>query len=155
MIATMNQTLAIDLATAADVPDLIALYRQLDQGGTPAPPITLERALKTWRAIAANPNHKILVARLGGRVVGCSDIVIVQNLRHGRPYAILENVVVDEKHRSLGIGRALTERAVAIAREAGCYRVSLTSDRRREDAHRFYEREGFAFTHRGYRKLLD
>jgi GNAT superfamily N-acetyltransferase len=38
-----------------------------------------------------------------------------------------------------------------IARDAGCTRLSLTTDARRVDAHRFYERLDFKHSHRGYR----
>ena len=45
--------------------------------------------------------------------------------------------------------------AVARARALGCYRVQLTSNARREDAHRFYERLGFSPTHVGFKMLLE
>jgi len=38
-----------------------------------------------------------------------------------------------------------------VARAAGCTRLSLSTDARRTDAHRFYERLGFKPSHRGYR----
>ena len=42
-----------------------------------------------------------------------------------------------------GIGSAMMRWAIENARERGCQRVQLTSNRRRVDAHRFYERLGF------------
>ncbi|MFF8841118.1 GNAT family N-acetyltransferase [Streptomyces sp. NPDC015127] len=43
-----------------------------------------------------------------------------------------------------GFGRTLMDRAVARARVRGCAPVQLTSNKRREDAHRFYAALGFA-----------
>ena len=42
-----------------------------------------------------------------------------------------------------------------LAEQLGCYRVQLTSNVRREDAHRFYERLGFSPTHVGFKMLLE
>jgi len=44
--------------------------------------------------------------------------------------------------------------AIAEARRRGCRMVQLTSDKRRADAHRFYQRLGFAATHEGFKLPL-
>jgi GNAT superfamily N-acetyltransferase len=63
-------------------------------------------------------------------------------------------VNVAAEHRSAGIGTALLEAAVQRARQAGCYRVQLTSNVLRTDAHRFYQRHGFEPTHVGFKRHL-
>jgi GNAT superfamily N-acetyltransferase len=81
---------------------------------------------------------------------------VIPNVSHrGTPYAIIENVVVDAKVRSKGYGELLMRHAVEEARLAGCYKVALTSNKRREDAHRFYERLGFQRTHEAFRLDLE
>ena len=78
------------------------------------------------------------------------------NLSHrGTPYAIIENVVVDEKARSKGSGELLMRHAIEAARLAGCYKVSLTSSKLRMEAHRFYARLGFQRTHEAFRMNLE
>ena len=57
--------------------------------------------------------------------------------------------------RGTGSGGVLLEDAVARARAAGCYRVQLTSNAVREDAHRFYARHGFTPSHVGYKRPVD
>ena len=52
--------------------------------------------------------------------------------------------------RYSGIGGKLLDHAVEFAREMGCYRVQLTSNEQRTDAHRFYECHGFVGSHRGF-----
>jgi GNAT superfamily N-acetyltransferase len=47
--------------------------------------------------------------------------------KSGRPFAVVENVIVATAWRRKGIGRALVEHAVAAAREAGCYKLMLAT----------------------------
>jgi len=59
--------------------------------------------------------------------------------------------VVDAAQRGGGIGEAMVRHAVALADQAGCYKVALTSRHHRADAHRFYERIGFRAASVGFR----
>ena len=96
------------------------------------------------------------MAEDGGRVVGTLTLYFLLNLSHGaRPFAIVENVVVDANVRGGGHGRALMEHAVRLAREAGCYKVSLTSHTNRAAAHAFYDAIGFTNSHRGFTLYVD
>jgi len=142
-------------ATPDDAADLVAL---LTAGAlTPAPPVT---DLGPYRAaladLAATPGTDVLVAESDGRVVGTCQLITFRHLQHGGGRcAELESVHVAPDLRSRGIGGLLVEEAVARARAAGCYRVQLTSNAARADAHRFYERHGFSGSHVGFKRLLD
>ena len=55
-------------------------------------------------------------------------MIIVPNLtRGGRPYALVENVVVHSQYQKMGVGRQMVTHAIAKAREANCYKVMLLS----------------------------
>ena len=43
---------------------------------------------------------------------------------------------------------------MAEARRAGAAAMELTSNKKRLDAHRFYERLGFSRSHDGFKKIL-
>ena len=60
-------------------------------------------------------------------------------------------MVVAASDRSHGIGRALLAECLRIALGADCYKVQLQSGDERVDAHRFYEREGFKASSKGFR----
>ena len=97
----------------------------------------------------------ILVAELDRRVVGVLQLLVFQHLqRQGGICAELESVHVDEELRGRGIGGLLVEDAVRRAEQLGCYRVQLTSNLRRIDAHRFYEAHGFTASHAGFKRDL-
>lgn len=57
--------------------------------------------------------------------------------------ARIEDVVVDEKYRGFGIGRALNQEALKRAEAAGARSVDLTSSPRREAANQLYLSLGF------------
>ncbi len=106
--------------------------------------------------IARTPGSDVLVAEVDGRVVGMCQLITFRHVQHGGGLcAEIESLHVHSDHRSSGIGGALLEEAVSRAREAGCYRVQLTSNTARSDAHRFYEGHGFQPTHVGFKRLLD
>jgi GNAT superfamily N-acetyltransferase len=111
-----------------------------------------------WRAFAAierTPSVDILVAELDGAVVGCLQLAMTPGLaRQGMTRAQIEAVRVAGSHRGQRIGEAMIEEAIRRARAAGCGLVELTTDKRRPDAHRFYERLGFQATHEGMKLVL-
>ena len=154
-----NESLAIRDAGPADLPRLLDLLHQLTQEGrTPEPaarpPSDAHRV--ALDAIAADPRARLIVAEQHGRVIGTLTLYTLPNLSHnGRPFAIVENVVVDADRRGTGCGRALMDHAVRLAREAGCYKVSLTSYKDRAAAHAFYEAIGFTSSHRGFTRYFD
>ena len=152
-----TRTAGVRDAREADLPRLVELLAQLSPA-TPleveaTPPLSSER--QAFAQIQADPRQRLLVVEAEGLVLGSAVLIIVPNLSHqGRPYAIAENVVIDASQRGAGHGELLMRYIVGEAREAGCYKLSLTSNKERKDAHRFYERLGFRATHEGYRVEL-
>lgn len=139
----MNATLTVREATADDLPAVLALYAQpgLDDGQV----LDLERAREIHARFAHYPNYHLFVAcDADGRVLGSYALLVMHNLAHmGTPSAIAEDVVVDQDHRSRGIGQQMMAHALGRAREAGCYKLALSSNQKRTRAHAFYESLGF------------
>jgi GNAT superfamily N-acetyltransferase len=112
--------------------------------------------IRAFDAIDRDPNQSLLLAELDGRVVGMLQVTFIPGLsRRGAWRANIEALRVDSSVRRRGIGGWLLSRALDNARKRGCRLAQLTSDRRRSDAHRFYERLGFTDSHIGYKLLLE
>jgi GNAT superfamily N-acetyltransferase len=111
-----------------------------------------------WRDIVDGGNGDggvILVAVVAGEVVGVCQLIVFRHLQaHGGLCAELESVHVHPDHRGTGVGGTLLREAIERARARGCYRLQMTSNAGRPDAHRFYERLGFVPTHVGFKLLL-
>lgn len=84
-----------------------------------------------------------LVAELDGRVVGCLATSIMRVLHRPKPVGRISMMVVEKGLRSRGIGAELVRAAEAWLKGQGCGLVEVTSNLKRKDAHRFYERQGF------------
>ena len=101
------------------------------------------------------PGYELLVAEESGEAIGTMVILIVPNLSHsGLPWAVVENVITDRRFQREGIGRLMMEYAISRAREAGCYKLQLSSSKTRDGAHHFYESLGFAASAHGFRLYL-
>ena len=144
----------VRVATEADLPRVVELLAQLttddprEQPGSPPTEVYTE----AFRRMQADQDQRLLVLEAGGRIVGTLVLLIIPNLTHqGRPYATVENVIVDDSERGAGRGRQLMEYAIDEAKRAGCYKMALTSHKSRTAAHRFYEGLGFKSTHEAYR----
>jgi ribosomal protein S18 acetylase RimI-like enzyme len=146
-------TITIRPAVEADLPALLGLYAQLHPDDPVLPAV---RAAQIWREIAGQPGRRVLLATMDEAVVGTMDCAVLPNLtRSGRPFMLVENVVVATAARRQGVGRRLLAAAVAGARAEGCYKVQLLSRSDRADAHAFYESCGFRSVAAGYRRYLD
>ena len=135
-------TLRIRRAERADLPAVLRLLRAFDPPGAPEP--DRAAAERVFARIAAYPDFAVYVAEDGGETVGTFSLLVMDNLAHGfTPAGVVESVVVAEGRRGQGIGKAMMRFAMDRCAEAGCYKLALSSNVRREDAHRFYERLGF------------
>ena len=139
-------TVHIREATPADLESVLALYAAIED--SPADVLSLEDAQAVWTQFARYPSYRLWVAcdaTNGGAVVGTYALLVMHNLAHrGAPSAIVEDVVVDPSQQGRGVGRQMMAHAMQQAREAGCYKLALSSNARRTGAHAFYESLGFA-----------
>ena len=128
-------------ASAEDLGTLQKMYGELDPArGEPE----LARLEEVWREVEANRSTTVWIAILDGEAAGSFVLAIIPALgARCRPIAIVEDVVVRPESRGLGIGRTMMRFAMEKAREAGAYKLMLSSNLQREDAHRFYDRLGF------------
>ncbi|MBG0774842.1 MAG: GNAT family N-acetyltransferase [Desulfovibrionaceae bacterium] len=96
--------------------------------------------------LAAPATRCVLVAELDGAVVGMGTLQMVVSTAEGAPSGLIEDVVVDETARGLGIGRALVDGLRRRAAERGATRVQLLADADNGPALAFYEHIEFSRT---------
>ncbi|WP_309055834.1 GNAT family N-acetyltransferase [Streptomyces sp.] len=142
-------------ATRAELPAVLALLADEETVVDAASVVVTEAYERAFAAITADPRNEMLVLVDGGLVLGCLQATYIPGLgKGGAERALFEAVRIRADRRGGGLGRNLMERAVARARGRGCALVQLTSDKRREAAHRFYASLGFARSHDGFKLAL-
>lgn len=101
------------------------------------------------------PQHLLIAAHTTVDLVGTLQLSFLPGLaRRGSWRAQIEAVRVAAPLRGSGLGTAMVGWSIEAARQHGCSLVQLTTDKRRFDAHRFYERLGFAASHEGMKLTL-
>lgn len=149
--------LAIRLARASDLEPIVRLH-EADAVGRHGDAWTQENrpAYEAgFAAIETSPDNGLFVAVDDHVVVGTFQLVFIPGLvGRGALKARLEGVQVRGDRRSTGIGAAMVAFAETHARARGATSLALVSNKRRLDAHRFYERLGFERSHEGFKKAL-
>lgn len=106
-------------------------------------------------AVESQTGNEIILAVENDKVIGCLQLTIIPGLaRQGMKRAQIEGVRVDREYRGKKIGEQLFKKAIALAKSEECGLVQLTTDKKRGDAHRFYDKLGFSASHEGMKLIL-
>ena len=146
-------------AERSDVPVVLELLADddiaRDRGFGTVPEEVDAKVWAAFEAIDADPGNELIVAEADGEVVATCQLTFTPGLsRGGATRMTIEAVRVRADRRGGGIGRDLMAYALERARDRGCSLVQLTTDKRRTEAHRFYERLGFTASHEGMKLRL-
>src|SRR5690348_2785102 len=119
-----------------------ALYRQLHPDD---PEIEDGSDDAAFQRILGSPGLHLFVLEVDGAVVATTYLNLIPNLtRSASPYAVIENVVVDEAVRGTGLGKQIMARTLQAAWDAGCYKAMLQTGSRTPATHAFYRACGFS-----------
>jgi GNAT superfamily N-acetyltransferase len=129
-------------ASARDLPDILRAYHESGIGAEAA--YTVEEAREQFQLLQKYPSYRVFVAAVEGVFAGTYALIILDNLnKRGAKAAVVEDVAVLPSFQGRGVGRAMMEHARALCRAAGCYKMALSSNLKREPAHAFYDALGF------------
>ena len=132
--------MTIRTARLEDAPDIAILATQLGY------PTSTEQAEARLCDVLNRSDGAVLVAEgEDGRAIGWTQVAGAWRVAND-PFAEIVAMVVDERHRSQGIGAALVEAVVDWAGRHGFGTVRVRSNVVRERTHAFYERLGFRRT---------
>lgn len=99
-----------------------------------------------YREWIGGDEHELLLAERDGEPIGYAVVSFGEGAATwelGTHTAEIETLSVLAAERGAGVGRALTEAAIAVAREHGAETILVAAAHSNVEALRFYEREGF------------
>ncbi len=95
--------------------------------------------------------HNLLVIESNGKVVGTATLLIIPSLSHnGCPWAVIEHLIIDPDYQGQHLGKQLMKHIINEAKDAGCYKIILSSNKKRREAHEFYQALGFEASSEGF-----
>jgi GNAT superfamily N-acetyltransferase len=140
-------SIAVREAAVADATRLVELIIAL---GHPIEELDVSRNLEILVRNGLLP----LVATDGDRVIGMCGLSAMTTVHRPAPVGRVSVMIVDQGYRGRGIGALLVAEAEKRLAEHGCRIVEVTSNMRRDRAHRFYEQLGYERTSYRFMKKL-
>jgi GNAT superfamily N-acetyltransferase len=148
MVVVRGGMVEIRTATETDRAQIADLLTQLGYPGTDG--FIREKI----EQLASHPDGEVAVAVENDAVVGFISLHFIPQLALHGDFARISYLCVDEAARSNGVGQQLLAYAELRARQRGCDRLELHCHSRRERAHAFYYRHGYAESPKYLLKML-
>ncbi len=104
---------------------------------------------------AKQPVNPVLLAAENNKAIGLIAMHWTVTLHHSKPVAPITALIVSVHARGKGIGRLLVDAGAALARQAGCELLELTTALQRTDAQAFYKALDFAASSLCFYRALD
>lgn len=134
---------AIREAELSDLSRLVELYKLLDF--YPEEDQPFGKLQQQFMRHTEYPDYHVFVAERDSVIVGTFALIVIESAAHGgKPFGIVEDVVVSNKWQGKGIGKKMMLFAMQHCQARGCYKLALSSHLQRDEAHKFYESLGFA-----------
>ncbi len=146
-------------ATQKDLPTIIKMIADDALGKTrenyqdPLP----NEYLEAFENINSDPNQELIVVEnINSDILGTLQLSFIQYLTYqGGIRAQIEAVRIRKDQRGKGIGQKMFEWAIQRAQQKGAHLLQLTTDKKRPEAIKFYEKLGFKATHEGMKLHFD
>lgn len=116
-----------------------------------------EKYYNAFEQINSDPNQYLMVVEDDDKaLMGTFQLSFIQYLTYqGGIRAQIEGVRVRDDQRGKGIGEEMFNWAIEKSREQGAHLLQLTTDKKRPEALKFYEKLGFKASHEGMKLHFD
>lgn len=140
-------------AEKTDLPEIVQMLANDPLGAMREDLQHPEKYEQAFDIISKEANQELIVVESDdGEVIGTFHLTFIQYLTHqGSIRVQVESVRVREDQRGKRIGEKMFQWIFRRAKEKGAHMIQLTSDKKRPDAIRFYQKLGFVDSHEGFK----
>ncbi len=141
----------VRLATDSDCEQVLGLLNQLGEiinefvHFDPDNTRVLELGRENYHAAMKREDRLIFLVEDEGKILGVATFFILIDFMSGRPFAHIDDFIVEKNHRGEGIGTMMLEHIKIYAKSIGIHVIELTSSLPLTKAHAFYESRGGKF----------
>jgi GNAT superfamily N-acetyltransferase len=111
------------------------------------------RAEKLFDDCLENESIHLLVAEESEAIIGICVAIEIPKIIEGRARMLIEELVIDQKHRSRGIGSLLLKHLEELAKQKGIKHMKVTTGTKLK-ANDFYKKHNYVYFENAYRKEL-
>jgi|GEM_PF-269627 Acetyltransferases len=129
----------IKSCTEGDYEPVLELLKQL----WPDSELNYETLKAVYIKALNSDTQKYIVGLVDDKIIGFCSLTIKNNLWQAGNLGHIDELIVDKNFRERGYGKKLMDEITHIAKQNGCKRIELDSAFHREEAHRFYENQGY------------
>ena len=136
-----------DVASEEEFHDVFPLLKQLAELETPETAAELTEQ-KSWAQYqkARDQNYVLYMARNTNEVLGAVGLRVCDDpINNGKPYGIINNLIVEEDYRGLGIGTDILQRVELVAAKYKCDMCLISSLKNNKKAKDLYESNGYNY----------
>ena len=105
--------------------------------------IDIKLIAENCRSLLSEANSYILVAEIGGVVVGFVNFTTRKIILHRSLSGLIDELIIAKSYRGKGIGRQLLSSAIEKSRQLGCCEVEVSTEKINIKAKEFYGQCGF------------
>lgn len=134
-----------EVTTEDEFIEIFPVLKQLGQIETPETVKNLT-VKKSWEQYlkSREQNYSLYMAKSTTEVLGVAGLRVCDDpLNNGKPYALINNLVVEEDYRGLGIGTDILERLELVAQKKKCDLCTITTMKNNKQAIDLYENMGY------------
>jgi len=105
--------------------------------------IDIKLIAENCRNLLNEVNSHILVAEIGGVVVGFVNFTTRKTILHRGLSGLIDELIIAKSYRGKGIGKQLLSSAIEKSRQLGCCEVEVSTEKTNIKAGEFYRQYGF------------
>lgn len=121
--------------------------RDLMEKAAQAGSLPLDRFGQIYLDTLADNNQISVIVDVDAAVAAFGTVRFNMLLHRCKPSASIQDFVVNERCRGKGVAARLINAMMLLARDKGCVSMEVDSPRASKWSHRFFEKQGFVFTH--------